>query len=108
MDTAYHVVGSVIGPHPFPTIVRTLQTVLGEETKAQMLEQRNKLPNAVVACIGGGSDAMGMFSPFIDEPSVKLLGVEAGGDCLDSNRHAATLTGDTKGVLHGSMTCVAG
>ncbi|PCH06698.1 Aldolase-type TIM barrel [Penicillium occitanis (nom. inval.)] len=106
VDTAYHVIGSAIGPHPFPTIVRTFQTVLGEETKAQMLEQRNKLPDAVVACIGGGSNAIGMFHPFIDEPGVKLLGVEAGGDGLDSKRHAATLTGGTKGVLHGSRTYV--
>ncbi|KAF3407373.1 hypothetical protein DPV78_001268 [Talaromyces pinophilus] len=106
VDTAYHVIGSAIGPHPFPTIMRTFQTVLGEETKAQMLEQRNKLPDAVVACIGGGSNAIGMFHPFIDEPGVKLLGVEAGGDGLDSKRHAATLTGGTKGVLHGSRTYV--
>ncbi|KUL92452.1 hypothetical protein ZTR_02289 [Talaromyces verruculosus] len=106
VDTAYHVIGSAIGPHPFPTIVRTFQTVLGEETKAHMLEQRNKLPDAVVACIGGGSNAIGMFYPFIDEPGVKLLGVEAGGDGLDSKRHAATLTGGTKGVLHGSRTYV--
>lgn len=106
VDTAYHIIGSAIGPHPFPTIVRTFQTVIGDETKAQMLEQRNKIPDAVVACIGGGSNALGMFYPFINDPSVKLLGVEAGGDGLESKRHAATLTGGTKGVLHGSRTYV--
>lgn len=84
----------------------TFQTVLGEETKAQMLEQRNKLPDAVVACIGGGSNAIGMFYPFIDEPGVKLLEVEAGGDGRNSKRHAATPTGGTKRVLHGSRTYV--
>ncbi|KAE8364649.1 tryptophan synthase beta subunit-like PLP-dependent enzyme [Aspergillus caelatus] len=95
-----------IGPHPFPTIARTFQTVIGDEMKTQMLEQRNKLPDAVVACIGGGSNCLGMFYPFINDPSVKLLGVEAGGDGLETKRHAATLTGGTKGVLHGSRTYV--
>lgn len=106
VDTAYHIIGSAIGPHPFPTIVREFQTVLGEETKAQMHEQRHKLPDAVVACIGGGSNAIGMFYPFINDPSVRLLGVEAGGDGIDTNKHAASLTGGTKGVLHGSRTYV--
>jgi tryptophan synthase len=86
--------------------VRTFQTVIGEETKAQMLEQRNKLPDAVVACIGGGSNCLGMLYPFLNDPSVKLLGVEAGGEGLDTKRHAATLTSGTKGVLHGSRTYV--
>ncbi|KAJ5344572.1 Tryptophan synthase [Penicillium brevicompactum] len=106
VDTAYHIIGSAIGPHPFPTIVREFQTVLGEETKAQMHERRHKLPDAVVACIGGGSNAIGMFYPFINDPSVRLLGVEAGGDGIDTNKHAASLTGGTKGVLHGSRTYV--
>ncbi|EPS27827.1 hypothetical protein PDE_02771 [Penicillium oxalicum 114-2] len=106
VDTAYHIIGSAIGPHPFPTIVREFQTVLGEETKAQMQELRNKLPDAVVACIGGGSNAIGMFYPFIDYPTVKLLGLEAGGDGLDTKKHAASLTGGSKGVLHGSRTYV--
>lgn len=106
VDTAYHIIGSAIGPHPFPTIVRTFQTVIGDETKSQMLEQRNKLPDAVVACIGGGSNYLGMFHPFINDPSVKLLGVEDAGGGLKTKKHAATLTSGTKGVLHGSRTYV--
>ncbi len=97
---------SAIGPHPFPTIVRTFQSVIGKETKAQMLELRGKLPDTVVACVGGGSNASGMFAPFIEDSTVKLLGVEAGGEGLDSMRHAATLSGGTKGVLHGVKTYI--
>lgn len=106
VDTAFHIIGSAIGPHPFPTIVRTFQEIIGDETKAQLLEQKNKLPDAVVACIGGGSNCLGMFYPFMNDPSVKLLGVEAGGDGVHTKRHAATLSGGTKGVLHGSRTYV--
>ncbi|KAH8698111.1 tryptophan synthase beta subunit-like PLP-dependent enzyme [Phaeosphaeriaceae sp. PMI808] len=106
VDTSYHIIGSAIGPHPFPTIVRTFQQIIGDETKSQMLEQQNKIPDAVVACIGGGSNCLGMFYPFIEDPSVKLLGVEAGGDGIDTKRHAATLVGGSKGVLHGSRTYV--
>ena len=106
LDTTHYIIGSAIGPHPFPTIVRTFQSVIGNETKAQMLEKRGKLPDAVVACVGGGSNAVGMFYPFAQDPSVKLLGVEAGGDGLDTERHSATLTGGTKGVLHGVRTYV--
>ncbi|PSS06727.1 hypothetical protein M430DRAFT_62245 [Amorphotheca resinae ATCC 22711] len=106
LDTTHYIIGSAIGPHPFPTIVRTFQSVIGNETKAQMLEKRGKLPDAVVACVGGGSNATGMFYPFSKDPSVKLLGVEAGGDGLDTLRHSATLTGGSKGVLHGVRTYV--
>jgi tryptophan synthase len=106
LDTTHYIIGSAIGPHPFPTIVRTFQSVIGNETKAQMLEKRGKLPDAVVACVGGGSNAVGMFYPFSKDPSVKLLGVEAGGDGVDTDRHSATLTGGTKGVLHGVRTYV--
>lgn len=106
LDTTHYVIGSAIGPHPFPTIVRTFQSVIGEETKQQMLELTGKLPDAVVACVGGGSNAVGMFYPFSKEPSVKLLGVEAGGDGLDTNRHAATLTKGSAGVLHGVRTYI--
>ncbi|GLA43327.1 tryptophan synthetase [Aspergillus niger] len=106
VDTAYHIIGSAIGPHPLPTIVREFQTVLGEETKAQLLELRGKLPDGVVVCIGGGSNAIGMFYPFLNDPSVKLMGVEAGGDGLDTQKHAASLTGGSKGVFHGSRTYV--
>lgn len=106
LSTTHYIIGSAIGPHPFPTIVRTFQSVIGSETKQQMMEKRGKLPDAVVACVGGGSNAVGMFYPFANDPSVKLLGVEAGGDGLDTNRHSATLTGGTKGVLHGVRTYV--
>ncbi|KAI9737223.1 MAG: tryptophan synthetase [Claussenomyces sp. TS43310] len=106
LDSTHFIIGSAIGPHPFPTIVRTFQSVIGDETKAQMLEKRGKLPDAVVACVGGGSNAAGMFYPFSKDPSVKLLGVEAGGDGLDTSRHSATLTGGSKGVLHGVRTYI--
>ncbi|MCJ1350036.1 MAG: tryptophan synthetase [Icmadophila ericetorum] len=106
LSTTHYIIGSAIGPHPFPTIVRTFQSVIGNETKEQMLVKKGKLPDAVVACVGGGSNASGMFAPFIDDISVKILGVEAGGDGLDTERHSATLTGGTKGVLHGVRTYV--
>ena len=106
LSTTHYIIGSAIGPHPFPTIVRTFQSVIGNETKQQMREKRNKLPDAVVACVGGGSNAVGMFYPFSEDASVKLLGVEAGGDGLDTDRHSATLSGGTKGVLHGVRTYV--
>lgn len=106
LDTTHYIIGSAIGPHPFPTIVRTFQSVIGNETREQMLKLRGKLPDAVVACVGGGSNAVGMFYPFTKDPTVKLLGVEAGGDGLDTARHSATLTGGSKGVLHGVRTYV--
>lgn len=106
LDTTHYIIGSAIGPHPFPTIVRTFQSVIGDETKVQMMTKRGKLPDAVVACVGGGSNAVGMFYPFSNDPSVKLLGVEAGGDGVDTERHSATLTGGSKGVLHGVRTYV--
>ena len=106
LDTTHYIIGSAIGPHPFPTIVRTFQSVIGEETKQQMMEKRGKLPDAVVACVGGGSNAAGMFYPFANDPSVKMLGVEAGGDGIDTARHSATLSGGSKGVLHGVRTYV--
>ncbi|KAK3938856.1 tryptophan synthase beta subunit-like PLP-dependent enzyme [Diplogelasinospora grovesii] len=106
LEDTHYIIGSAIGPHPFPTIVRTFQSVIGNETKQQMMEKRGKLPDAVVACVGGGSNAVGMFYPFSNDPSVKLLGVEAGGDGIDTPRHSATLTGGTKGVLHGVRTYI--
>ena len=106
LDTTHYIIGSAIGPHPFPTIVRTFQSVIGTETKEQMRELTGRLPDAVVACVGGGSNAVGMFYPFANDASVKLLGVEAGGDGLDTLRHSATLTGGSKGVLHGVRTYV--
>ncbi|KAK6065324.1 Tryptophan synthase [Seiridium cupressi] len=106
LDSTHYIIGSAIGPHPFPTIVRTFQSVIGNETKEQMLAKRGKLPDAVVACVGGGSNAVGMFYPFSNDPSVKLLGVEAGGDGIETSRHSATLSGGSKGVLHGVRTYV--
>lgn len=106
LDTTHYIIGSAIGPHPFPTIVRTFQSVIGDETKEQMKTLIGKLPDAVVACVGGGSNAVGMFYPFSNDPSVKLLGVEAGGDGVDTDRHSATLSGGSKGVFHGVRTYV--
>jgi tryptophan synthase len=106
LETTHYIIGSAIGPHPFPTIVRTFQSVIGNETKQQLQEKRGKLPDAVVACVGGGSNAVGMFYPFSNDPSVKLLGVEAGGDGVDTKKHSATLVGGSKGVLHGVRTYV--
>jgi tryptophan synthase beta chain len=102
-DTHY-ILGSVVGPHPFPKIVRDFQAVIGEETKRQHKEKTGTLPDAVVACVGGGSNAMGMFYPFIEDENVKLYGVEAGGNGIASGDHAATLTDGSPGVLHGTMT----
>jgi tryptophan synthase len=106
LDTTHYIIGSAIGPHPFPTIVRTFQSVIGNETKEQMKAELGKLPDAVVACVGGGSNAVGMFYPFQNDPSVKLVGVEAAGDGVDTGRHSATLSGGSHGVLHGVRTYV--
>ena len=106
LDTTHYIIGSAIGPHPFPTIVRTFQSVIGNETKEQMMGLTGKLPTAIVACVGGGSNAVGMFHPFSSDSSVKMLGVEAGGDGIDTARHSATLTGGSIGVLHGVRTYV--
>ncbi|KAM6516790.1 anthranilate synthase / indole-3-glycerol phosphate synthase [Fusarium solani] len=106
LDTTHFVIGSAIGPHPFPLLVRTFQSVIGNETKQKIIEETGRLPDAVVACVGGGSNAAGMFYPFSTEPGVKLLGVEAAGDGLDTTRHSATLTSGSKGVLHGVRTYV--
>lgn len=106
VQTTHYVIGSAIGPHPFPTIVRTFQSVIGNETKEQFYAAKQKLPDAVVACVGGGSNCVGMFYPFSKDLSVKLLGVEAGGDGIHTDRHSATLTGGSKGVLHGVRTYV--
>ncbi|KAF7724554.1 tryptophan synthetase [Apophysomyces ossiformis] len=102
--TTHYLVGSAIGPHPFPMIVREFQSVIGKETKRQMLEKAGKLPDMVVACVGGGSNSIGMFHPFVNDPTVHILGVEAGGDGVDTDHHSATLTKGTPGVLHGTRT----
>lgn len=106
LSTTHYIIGSAIGPHPFPTIVRTFQSVIGNETKEQLQKLRGKLPDVVVACVGGGSNSTGMFYPFSKDLSVKLLGVEAGGDGVDTLRHSATLTLGNIGVLHGVRTYV--
>ena len=106
LDTTHYIIGSAIGPHPFPTIVRTFQSVIGSETKEQMQALTGRLPDAVVACVGGGSNAVGMFHPFAEDASVKLLGVEAGGDGIETGRHSATLAGGKPGVLHGVRTYI--
>jgi tryptophan synthase beta chain len=104
--TTYYVIGSVVGPHPYPVLVRDLQSVIGRESRAQMLEAEGRLPDAVVACVGGGSNSMGMFHPFKDDARVALIGVEAAGEGVGSGRHAATLSAGAPGVLHGAMSYV--
>ncbi|WP_144463111.1 tryptophan synthase subunit beta [Siminovitchia fortis] len=104
VEDTHYILGSVVGPHPFPEIVRDFQSVIGKETKKQMLEQEGKLPDAVVACIGGGSNAMGMFHPFVEDKEVKIYGVEAAGSGIETGKHAATLTDGKAGVLHGTLT----
>ncbi|MDF2945825.1 MAG: trpB [Bacillales bacterium] len=103
VDDTHYLLGSVMGPHPFPTIVRDFQSVIGFETKEQFLKKENRLPNAIVACIGGGSNAIGMFYPFIDDTQVKLFGVEAAGQGIHTNYNAASLTKGKPGVLHGAL-----
>ncbi len=103
-DTFY-CIGTVAGPHPYPAMVRDFQSIIGKETKAQMQEQEGRLPDTLVACIGGGSNAMGLFHPFLDDASVRIIGVEAGGHGVDDRmEHAASLTGGRPGVLHGNRT----
>ncbi|KLL12517.1 tryptophan synthase subunit beta [Protofrankia coriariae] len=104
VDTTHYCIGSVMGPHPFPMLVRDFQRVIGVEARAQVLERVGRLPDAVVACVGGGSNAMGIFHPFIDDTSVRLIGAEAGGDGLATGRHAAAIAGGAPGVLHGMRT----
>lgn len=104
VDDTHYILGSVVGPHPFPLIVRDFQSVIGRETKDQMLALGEGLPDAVVACVGGGSNAMGMFYPFVKDKEVKLYGVEAAGEGVETGRHAAALSGGKAGVLHGTMT----
>jgi tryptophan synthase beta chain len=102
-DTFY-IIGTAAGPHPYPEMVRNFQSVIGKEARAQMLNRTGRLPDLLVACIGGGSNALGLFHPFLDDPSVKMLGVEAAGHGLDGDEHAASLLGGSPGVLHGNRT----
>jgi tryptophan synthase beta chain len=104
-DTHY-IIGSAVGPAPYPSLVRDLQRVIGDEARAQILEAAGRLPDRIVACVGGGSNAIGTFVPFVDDEGVELIGVEAGGEGLDSGRHGAPLTTGARGVLHGAMSAV--
>jgi len=104
--TTYYLLGSVVGPHPYPQIVRDLQSVIGREIRQEFTAQEGRLPNALVACVGGGSNAMGTFRPFLDERGVKLYGVEAAGKGLNSGKHAAPLRAGREGVFHGMLTYI--
>lgn len=105
LDTTHYVIGSVVGPHPYPQMVRDFQSVIGRETKQQIMEKEGRLPDYVLACVGGGSNAMGMFYEFVPE-NVALIGVEAGGQGIETGKHAASIGGGRKGILHGSLSYV--
>ncbi len=104
VDDTFYIIGSVAGPHPYPEIVRSLQSVIGKETRKQCLKAEGKLPDLLLACVGGGSNAIGLFHPFLDDASVAMVGVEAAGEGLKSKRHAAAICGGSPGVLHGNRT----
>ncbi|MBI5614850.1 MAG: tryptophan synthase subunit beta [Gammaproteobacteria bacterium] len=104
VDDTFYIIGTVAGPHPYPAMVRDFQSVIGREARAQCLEQTGRLPDMLVACVGGGSNAMGLFYPFIDDQGVALVGVEAAGDGIATGRHSAPLSAGTPGVLHGNRT----
>lgn len=104
VETTHYILGSVAGPHPYPMIVRDFQAIIGQETRRQCQEKWGGLPDILLACVGGGSNAMGLFHEFVNEPSVRMIGIEAGGEGVDSEKHAATLTRGRVGVLHGAMS----
>jgi tryptophan synthase beta chain len=104
VDTTYYIIGTVAGPHPYPELVREFQSVIGREARQQILQQQDALPDALVACVGGGSNAIGLFHPFLDDESVAMYGVEAGGKGLSTGEHAAPISAGGKGVLHGNRT----
>jgi tryptophan synthase beta chain len=106
VDDTHYLIGTVAGPHPFPTMVRDFHKVIGDEARRQVLDLVGRLPDVVAACVGGGSNAIGIFHAFLDDPGVALLGLEAGGDGVSTGRHAASITGGDTGVLHGSRTFV--
>jgi len=103
-DETHYLIGSVVGPHPYPTIVRDLQSVIGKEARAQFLRDSGGLPSALVACVGGGSNALGLFHPFVQDEGVAMYGVEAGGDGIETGRHSASVVAGSEGVLHGART----
>lgn len=104
VDDTFYIIGTVAGPHPYPQLVRDFQTVIGEETRRQMLAQEGRLPDTLLACIGGGSNAMGLFHPFLDDENISIIGVEAAGHGIETDKHAASLKGGRPGVLHGNRT----
>ncbi len=104
VENTHYIFGTVAGPHPFPVMVRDFQSVIGRETKRQIVEKEGRLPDYILACVGGGSNSMGIFYPFVEDESVKLVGVEAGGDGIDTGRHASTLSAGSPGVLHGASS----
>ena len=104
VESTFYIIGTVAGPHPYPAMVRDFQSVIGRETREQILEAEGRLPDSLVACIGGGSNALGLFHPFLDEQDLRIIGVEAAGRGLDTGAHAASLTGGRPGVLHGNRT----
>jgi tryptophan synthase beta chain len=104
VDDTFYVIGTVAGPHPYPAMVRDFQSVIGIETREQIMAAEGRLPDTLVACIGGGSNAMGLFHPFLDDDGIRVIGVEAAGDGIDTDRHAASLSGGSPGVLHGNRT----
>ncbi len=104
VESTYYLIGTVAGPHPYPMMVRAFQSVIGEEVREQILAQEGRLPDSLVACIGGGSNAMGLFHPFLDEAGVRIIGVEAAGEGVETGHHAASLTAGRPGVLHGNRT----
>jgi len=104
VESTFYCIGTVAGPHPYPMMVRDFQSIIGRETREQMLAAEGRLPDSLVACIGGGSNAIGLFHPFLDESAVEIYGVEAAGHGLDSGQHAASLAGGRPGVLHGNRT----
>lgn len=104
VEDTFYIIGTVAGPHPYPTLVRDFQNVIGEEVRRQIIEAEGRLPDTLLACIGGGSNAMGLFHPFLDEDGIDIIGVEAAGHGLDTDKHAASLKGGRPGVLHGNRT----
>ncbi|MSO69273.1 MAG: tryptophan synthase subunit beta [Alphaproteobacteria bacterium] len=104
VDSTYYLIGTVAGPHPYPAMVRDFQSVIGRETREQIMKAEGRLPDSLVACVGGGSNAIGLFHPFLDEPNIKMYGVEAAGHGIETGQHAASLSAGSPGVLHGNRT----
>jgi len=104
VDDTFYIIGTVAGPHPYPAMVRDFQSVIGEEARAQLLQEEGRAPDILIACIGGGSNAMGLFYPFLDEDGVRMIGVEAAGKGIETGKHAASLAAGKTGILHGNRT----